>query len=60
MPKSKSCPVCADGNGGYYVVVRGVGLERRTCLLPHAQPKKPKTKKAAEETATLVPGGIPL
>lgn len=65
MPKQTSCPMCAHGKGTYYVVQRGAeGLQQRKCPLPHKEAapatRKTKTKKATEEAAPLVPGGIPL
>lgn len=40
MSREKICPVCCNGQGFYYVVVKGaVGLQRRTCPLPHNNQK---------------------
>lgn len=48
MSREKICPLCCNGQGGYYVVVKGAtGLQRRTCPLPHEPSGKRKESNKA-------------
>lgn len=60
MPRrKKSCPVCHDGDGTYYVIVRDAGMKPRDCPV-HAAGKgeihKPKSNPKAAPQQAALPG----